>query len=129
MSLHCSCDGGESDWYYYEPDDFSALTTKRSRKCCSCRERIAPGATVVTFNRYRKPTERCNYIEESIFGDEVPLADWFMCEDCGGLSLAVKELGMCFYLGDNLRTAIKEFNQDNAAYRQRTKEFMERMKA
>ena len=33
--LTCNMDAdGDYDWYYDQPDDFTALDTKRSRKCC-----------------------------------------------------------------------------------------------
>jgi len=108
MGLSCSC-GGDFDWYYDIPDDFSVLKTKRSRKCCSCGSRIAIGDTVLPFTRWRPPSERCNYIEESIYGDEVPLATWYMCETCGGLFLAIQERGMCCDIEENMSAQIKEY--------------------
>ena len=62
--------------------------------------------------RYRSPSERCNYIEEAIYGDEVPLAPWFLCETCGDLALSLDELGFCFDLGgDSLKDQIKEYRE------------------
>lgn len=109
MGISCDCDSGNCDWYYQAGRDFSLLDTKRARKCCSCGTKIAPGDTVVEFRRWRSPTDRCNYIEESIYGDEVPLAPRFMCETCGGLYFAIEELGMCCNIDDNIAVQIKEF--------------------
>ena len=112
MSLSCECDGDDgADWYYRVESDFSALNTKRARKCRSCGVRIAPGATVVEIYRYRHPSYRCNYIEESIYGDEVPLAPWFFCETCGGLHMSVEDLGFCCDIESNIAEQIKEYRQ------------------
>lgn len=112
MSLSCSCDSdGDGDWYWGFSDtpDFSVLTTKRYRKCCCCKRKIVPGQEVLELPRWRSPSERCNYIEEKIYGDEVPLAPYFMCEECGGLAMAVMELGMCFDIGEPMRQQIREY--------------------
>lgn len=106
MSLSCSCDD-EFDWYYLEPSDFSTLTTKRSRKCCSCGSRIAVGSDCARFERYRAPVTD---IEERIQGDEVPLADKWMCEECGGLYFSLTDLGFCINLGsENMRSLVQEY--------------------
>jgi len=72
MSLTCSCGDG-CDWYFTNKDDFQKLQTKRSRRCCSCGDKIKPGDDCVEFDRYKiAKTE----IEERIHGEcgEVPLA-------------------------------------------------------
>lgn len=108
MSLSCYCDGDEADWYFIAADDFISLTTKRSHKCSSCRTKIKPGDTALEFKRWRPPSERCNWIEQAIHGDEVPLASWYMCETCGGLYLSVQELGMCCDIDENIAQQIKD---------------------
>lgn len=111
MSLSCTCDfDGDSDRYYETADDFSALDTKRSRKCCSCKTKVKPGDEVLKLRRYRDPSDRCNYIEESIYGDEVPLAPYYMCETCGGLYFAVQDLGMRCDIERDLKVQIREYN-------------------
>ena len=108
MSLSCYCgDGDGADWQYWPGKDFEVLDTKRSRKCCSCKKKISPGQTVVRFRRSRPPSDRCNYIEESIYGDEVPLANWYMCETCGGLYFAVEDMGMYCDIGEDMAEQIK----------------------
>jgi hypothetical protein len=61
------------------------------------------------FARWRYPTHE---VEERIYGDggEVPLATWFMCEDCTGLYWALSELGFCFDIEDDMRKLVKEYN-------------------
>lgn len=115
MSLSCYCESDDADWYYDGPDDFEILNTKRSRKCCSCKKQIKPGDTVIRFHRWRSPSDRCNFIEESIYGEEVPLAPWFMCETCGGLFLAIHEAGMCCDIEENMAEQIKEYRDAERA--------------
>lgn len=112
MSLSCTC--GDDDgfaWYFTSKDDFSTLLTKRSRKCCSCGTKIKPGDDCVKFGRYKVADSE---VEERIYGyrGEVPLASWYMCEECGGVYLSVTELGMCFDLDGDIREQVREMNHD-----------------
>jgi len=59
-------------------------------------------------------SDRCNYIEEAIYGDEVPLAVWYMCERCGDLYESITELGFCCDIGADLKKQIREYRADNA---------------
>jgi hypothetical protein len=110
MSL--SCDSGDfdsdgCDWWWLWNRDSKPLATKRSRKCCSCGSKIMVGDTTSMIERYRPPSSD---IEESINGDEVAMAPWFLCETCGDLALSLDELGFCFELGtDSLKDQIKEY--------------------
>ena len=113
MSLSCECAFDFDDWYWELEEDygFEPLKTKRSRKCCSCKNKIAAGKECIKILRFRKPSERRNWIEESIYGEKVPLAAWYLCEACGGLLMAIEELGFCCTLGDqSLKSQIAEFN-------------------
>lgn len=125
MSLFCDAGGHDADgadWWWYEPNDEAPLATKRSRKCCSCGKKIAVGETARKIRRFRHPSERCNYIEESIYGDEVPLADWYLCEPCGDLADSLAELGFCYTLGDDsLAKQIDEYRRKEAAHREHMK--------
>ena len=115
MGLSCDYDGdGDFAWYYDEPDlhDFSKLETKRARHCCSCGEKISVGSDVLKFRRHRPPSDRCNYIKEAIYGDEVPLAPWYLCETCGGLFMAISELDLCYSLGSDIRDDIREWRRN-----------------
>lgn len=110
MSLSCSCDSDEADWYFIGGVDFEPLATKRSRKCCSCGSKLQPGSEVVRFERFRRP--EYDSIEAKILGEdaEVYMADWFMCEECGGLYMALSDLGFCFDFGyDDMRDLAKEY--------------------
>jgi hypothetical protein len=93
VTLSCTCeDYGE---WYYENQEQLPLTTKRSRKCCSCGSKIAVGDLSTKFRRYRQPDSD---FEERFHGDEVPMTSWYMCEVCGDLFDSLKELGYCVHL-------------------------------
>lgn len=113
MSLSCDIDfDDEGDRWWYGPQDESALATKRSRKCCSCGQKISVGDISRKVNRYRRPTE----FEEDrgICFDEVPLASWYLCETCGDLADSITEQGLCYTLGnDSLKNQIAEYRSDN----------------
>ncbi len=118
MSLSCSCEVDDADWWYQPAEDFSLLGTKRARKCCSCEVRLAPGDEVLKFRRWK--TAGYDTIEEKILGEggEIDLADWFMCEPCGGLYLAFHDLGYCVSLGfDNMVELAKEYGEMQRAER------------
>ena len=110
MSLSCGCDWGDYDSYYEDPPtDFVTLNTKRRRRCCSCRELIDLGADVLRFDMYREPRSS---IEDNIYGDQVSLAPLWMCEECGGLYLALSELGFCIAIGGSMRELVNEYNEN-----------------
>lgn len=92
VSLTCFCSDGDYDWWHYPPEDYSTLSTKRGRRCCSCKAWIKPGATVGRFERWRNPTSD---VEIRIYADEVPLPDKFMCEPCLDQYFNLTELGFC----------------------------------
>lgn len=73
MSISCDCyyDGDKYDEYYYVPDNFTKLETKRRKRCISCKGLMKHGETCVRFNRAR--AARCEY-EENRFGEAVRLA-------------------------------------------------------
>jgi len=94
--LSCSCDDDYDNWV--EPaKDFEPLSTKRSRRCGSCEKKIAVGEICLNFKHWRNP--RSDY-EESRHGDEVLLADLYMCESCGEIWLNLTDLGYCLSFGD-----------------------------
>ncbi len=116
MALSCECSySGWWEWYWETPAEdeyFKPLATKRSRYCASCKEKIVVGEDCTKIQRWRPPKDEPPYIEERIYGDEVPLAPWYLCEKCSGLSLALNELGFCYTLGDeSLKQQIAEYNQ------------------
>ena len=108
LSCECDIDTDYGDWYYYPPDDFSTFSAKRRKRCCSCNSLIDIGATCVEFTRFRG---FLSDIEENIYGDEVPLASWYMCEWCGEMYFNFYELGYCHSLGDSMRETLEEYHE------------------
>lgn len=104
--LSCSCDIDHADWYYYSPNDFTMLNTKRRRRCCSCRGMINIGTICIELQRYR---DVLTDIEESIEGSEVPLASWYLCEWCGEMYFNFEALGYCYWAGDDLREYLRDY--------------------
>jgi hypothetical protein len=110
MSLSCSCDRGEDGWYYLPPEDYTHLDTKRSRKCCSCKTVIRIGELCAKFERETNPD--ADSVDWRIYGDEKPLASWFMCERCADLYFSITELGFCITIGGadgDMREMVKEY--------------------
>lgn len=111
MSISCSChDFHDYEWWYYPPhqtSDFEPLNTTRSKRCCSCKKLIRINELCIRVPRARTIHSD---IEERIYGDEVPLAPWYLCEECGGLALALAELNLCYDLGTtSLKEQIREW--------------------
>ena len=104
--LACSCNYDSDGWWYYHPHDFTILQTKRRRRCCSCASQIEIGATCVELERYRSPNTD---IEERIYGDEVPMASWWLCEWCGEMFFNLDALGYCYWAGDSLIDNLMEY--------------------
>jgi len=104
--LSCSCDFDSDGWYYYPPDDFSTFNRKRRKRCCSCNNLIDISASCVEFGRYRSPV---SYIEERIYGGEVELASWYLCEWCGEMFFNLEARGYCMFLGDRMKENIEDY--------------------
>lgn len=114
-----------ADWWWYTPEDEAPLATKRSRKCCSCEEKIKVGDIARKVQRFRPPTE----FEETrgIACDEVQMSDWYLCETCGDLFDSISELGFCCNLGgESLKQQVEEYME---AEREWKKRFTERKAA
>lgn len=106
MSLSCSCDA-DGDWWYYPPEDYQRLETKRWRKCCSCGSRISAGDLCLEFTRHRSTDD--GSIEQRICGDEVSLASYWMCEACGDQYFNLDALGFCITLPGSMKSLLAEY--------------------
>ena len=93
-------------WYYCSPNDFSLFDRKKRVRCCSCNTLIEIGAQCVKFFRRRCPRSD---IEEKIYGSEIKLAPWFMCERCGEIFLNLDSLGYCIWLGENMQENLEDY--------------------
>lgn len=119
MGLMCECD---TDWYPVPGDwmwsggsgAYVPLTTKRRKRCCSCKDLIDVGALTIEHPRARVPDTD---IEIKIYGDdgEIPIASDWMCERCGDLYLSLDELGYCVNPRDDMRELVKEYAAEHAA--------------
>lgn len=107
MTLSCSCDHDDPAWWYDGGREVAPLATKRMRRCCSCKERIAVGDDAKEFVRWRTP--EWGSIAERIHGDEEPLPTWYLCDRCAGLYESLDDLGFCDLLGQDLRATAREY--------------------
>ncbi|NCA72011.1 MAG: hypothetical protein EOM91_18420 [Sphingobacteriia bacterium] len=112
MTLSCTChdDDGDYEWLLHSPSDYSTLNTNRRKRCKSCGTLIDVGAIVARFerNRYSRTD-----IEERIYGEgpDVPMAEWYHCEDCADQYFNLTELGFCVQPDDNMRELVREYAQ------------------
>jgi len=105
--LSCLCDYNDDGWYYISPNyHFKSFTHKRQKRCCSCNKLINIGAQCVEFDRYRPPI---SIVEERIYGDEVCLASWWLCEWCGEVYFNLEALGYCMFLGDSMKENLEDY--------------------
>jgi len=106
--LGCYCaEPVGTDWYYFEPDDFSVFENDRGKSCKSCQKKIAKGEICLRFPRGR--ATKSFSVEEIIYGDAKRLADYYVCEKCGEIWFNLTELGYCLRLGDNFKEALVEY--------------------
>lgn len=114
MGISCSCDAGDDwSWFYYSESLFTDfLDKKRSVRCKSCKELIRPYQMALHIPRWRSPRTD---IEESIHGDEVPLATWHLCLPCAKIFLALDSIHVCVSLGvDHMEDCLTEFDRFHA---------------
>lgn len=83
------------------------MDTRRARRCSSCRAKINAGDECLKFKR-----ERCvrGDIEERIYGDYVPLAPIYICEECGEIWLNLTDIGYCLAPDKDMRDAMREYH-------------------
>lgn len=109
--LACDCNYDDPAWWHEGMGEIAPLATKRMRRCCSCKERIAVGEDCAAITRYRRPGY--DTIEERIYGEggAVPLATWYLCDRCAGLHESLDALGFCNLIGQNLVEVCREYGQ------------------
>jgi hypothetical protein len=74
---------------------------------------LRPGDEVLRISRWRDPAHE---IEENIHGDEVPLAPWYLCEEDGGLLMAIEEAGMCCDISSPIKDQIREYREAQLSF-------------
>jgi hypothetical protein len=58
------------------------------------------------FERFRDPLTD---IEDRIWGDEVQLANYYLCEPCGEIFLNLEDLGYCLDITENMNECFEEY--------------------
>ena len=110
--ISCSCgDGDGADWWWFPPEDPAPLTTRRSRKCCSCGSKVAVGEVCYRIDRARQASTA---VEERIYGDDdIGMTPWWWCEKCGDMYHNITEAGFCVSLekGVNIVEEWKELQR------------------
>ena len=113
MGLSCECgDYRDSDWWYFPPDDFTLLQTKRGRRCASCGSKIKVADIVLKFPIYRAPTE---FEIETIGiceGDDVPKAPKYLCEKCGDIYSSLEESGFCVSPCESMTELLHDYHEN-----------------
>jgi hypothetical protein len=114
MSLSCGCDYDDAEWYFDPSEPVGPLATKRMRRCCSCKDRIAVGDDCKPFRRWRNVSDYGDpEVLVRIYGDggEMALPTWYLCDRCAGLYESLDGLGFCDLLGQDLRNTCREYAQ------------------
>jgi hypothetical protein len=109
MSLSCFCpEYCDPIWWYISPINYGILTRSKRQRCKSCDKLIDIGAICIEFERWRNPISN---VEENIYGEggEIPIASWYMCEECSDIYFNLEELGFCIQLGDSMQELLKEY--------------------
>jgi len=113
MSLSCDCNFDSSECepgqsYYYYPNDFSKLNTKKRHRCVSCKSLIDVGSDVLEIER-----ERVAYdlIEERIKGETYTISSHYICETCGEIFLNLHAIGYCLDVYSPMGIALKEYQE------------------
>ena len=110
--LTCECGDGDYEWWYDDLKEVGPLDTKRARRCCSCKERIAVGDDCKPFARWRTVSDyRDHEVVVRIYGEgsDMPMATWYLCDRCAGLYESLDSLGFCNLLGQDLRKTCREY--------------------
>ena len=111
MPLSCSCpDWDDADAiYFYPPDDFTILSSKKACRCSSCNELIRVGESCAKFERVRYPRSE---VEARIYGDgcEIPIAPRWLCEKCAEVYFNLSDIGYCVTPEDDMDELLKEYH-------------------
>lgn len=113
MPLSCWCGDDENwTWFYQRPSGYTAYPILRRRKRCSCGVLIKPVEQAALFECSRLPVSD---IEERIYGEgeEVPIADKWLCECCADLYFSFVELGYCVGLDENMLELAEEYADEH----------------
>ncbi|MBU2839457.1 hypothetical protein HF670_07750 [Acidithiobacillus thiooxidans] len=107
MTISCAieCDGAA--WWWSANMRLLPYDKNRGKRCCSCGDMVRRGAKYIQVERWR---DNANEVEERIYGDEVPLASWVVCESCAPISVKFYNMNVDLGLGvTNLDNLLGEF--------------------
>lgn len=109
MSISCNIESDDAAWWWSTNKELTTYKKSVSKRCCSCKELIKPEQRCIPIERWRNPK---NEIEERIYGDDIPLARWFMCEACAPIFVKFLDMEVHINLGvDSLQSLLKEFEK------------------
>ena len=109
MTVSCECAyGGDYEWFFSSPTDFTRQPIGRRHRCYSCRTVIPLYDDCGEFACERPATE-WEEIHLGWDGEQVEIASIWMCASCTGLFWALEELGYCVELekGERMRDLAK----------------------
>ena len=107
MTISCAVDCDGAAWWWSANMRLLPYDKNRGKRCCSCGDMVCRGAQYIQVERWR---ECVSDIEQRIYGDEVPLASWVICESCAPIFVKLHEMNVDVYLGDsNLHDILVEF--------------------
>ena len=110
MPLSCSC-SDDYKWFFDPPQNYSVFPMEGNRKRCSCGKLIDHGQIALKFVCWRSPKDD---IEERIHGEEVPMADNWLCEECADLYFSFNELGYeCVHPKENMKELAKDYADEH----------------
>ena len=111
MGLSCDCGDFDGEFFWRtQNQEGLTLQTKRRQRCRSCGKLIDIGAEVVRFDRFRYAITD---VEAEIRGEdeEIEIASWYMCFECGGFYVQLADLGFCLYIGDNMAKEMEDYRE------------------
>ena len=107
MSLSCTCDYDYADYYIAAEDDFELFKSSRRKRCLSCKKLINNKTFVLRLHEWRAPFTD---MEERFHGDQVYLADKFLCETCGEIYLNLTDIGLCVDFSQTMQENLRDYH-------------------
>lgn len=107
MTISCAIDVDDAAWWWTSSMRLFIYDKPRGKRCCSCGDMVRRGEKHIRVERWRAPA---NDVEDRIYGDEVPLACWVMCESCAPIFVKLYKMNVEMDLGhSNLHDLLGEF--------------------
>ena len=104
MTISCSCDMEDGVRTVGDPRDVTCRTPRK----CDCGRQISTGDPMYIWSMYDWDEMRTS-------------SPYYLCEECGDMSLNLMKVGYCFTMGESIRDQWLEYlydtGQDNPAVR------------